>query len=855
MNLLSLLSQAKSIGELIENLKFFLEKNILSEIDFIDTEKIKEILSITDLKKILIDREKVIKDEKAYIPLKDEEKIYTIISFRKVDDKKIEEVENALNLTSVFLKNFRLLEDAKNEIFKLNFLFNFHRALESQIKENITNSLKELSFILNSKGLYFKTKGILIKLGSLTQLDDEKLLKVLPFFETKGEYIEFEELRLYCFLKEKSLILVEKDYLYDDEREFLISILELTEEWFEEKLPISFDLLDKLMSQKPNESIKFLKNFLYEKFNIKECEIYIKENGNYKSIIDRINFEERENLNFYKLKGRQGEYLISFTGEKKEIPLNLISIILDLLVINRKVENINKFNRVLMRIIEVISRTEKVDEILHQVCFILKEELDIVYAGFLLREDEDYLRMKVGIGYEDYEKLLERKLKIGYEGLSGFAAHTKEIIYSPDVSKDARYVQASPLVKSEVAIPILDENKAIGVMIVSSPKIDGFSKEDIETFEKISKLVSSFLRYRRIIDELQKNLYLLKEEEEFIDIILKNIPIGIIYAERDLYIKRVNYTAVYTLKLKEEDLKGTILCKIFEEHEPGDPNCIFKKSIEERVPLVKKNIEIKRGEEVLPLSLSSTFIYEREKIKGIILMIEDIKEVVALEEQLRRSERLSAIGRVAAHMAHEIKNPLASISVGIEYIYSTLSENDPKKKHLGVILREISRLDRLIKNLLSFARRPPLKRKKINLKDMIEELSIFFSQELSEKKIELKLILPEEDIIAFVDEDQMREVMENLIRNAIEAMPDGGRLTISLGEKKGGTIFISVEDTGVGIEPSELIHIFEPFYTTKKGGSGLGLSIVHKILEDHGAKISVESEKGKGTKFLIDLPK
>ncbi|MEN3044087.1 MAG: ATP-binding protein [Candidatus Hydrothermales bacterium] len=855
MNLLNLLSQAKSINDLIGNLKIYLEETLSSEVNLIDTEKIKDILNVADLKKILIDKEKVIKNEKVYIPLKDEEKIYTIISFQKKESEKIEEIENILTLTSVFLKNYRLFEDAKNEIFKLNFLFNFHRSLESQIKENIENSLKELSYLLNLKGLYFKSKNLLIKIGSLDKLDDEKLYKTLPSFETKGEYLEFDELKLFCFLKEKTILLAEKEYLFEDEREFLISILELTEEWYEEKLPVSYELLDKVIHLELNDSLKFLKNFLNEKFNLKECEIYIKEDEKYKSIAERINFEEREDLNFYKLKGRQGEYLISFTGEKKEIPLNLLSIILDLLTIKRKNEELDKLKRVLIRIMEVITHIENIDEILYHVCFIIKEELDIVYAGFLLREEEDYLRMKVGIGYEDYEKLLKRKLKIGLEGLSGFAAHTKEIVYSPDVSKDARYIPASPIVKSEVALPMIVDNKVIGVMIISSPKIDGFSKEDIETFEKISKFASYFLKYRKIIDELKKNLSSLKEEEEFIDVILKNIPIGIIYAERDLYIKRVNYAAIYTLKLKEEEIKGTILCKIFEEHEPGDPNCIFKKSLEERIPLVKRNVEVKKGEEVLPLSLSSTFIYEKEKIKGLILMIEDIKEVVALEEQLRRSERLSAIGRIAAHMAHEIKNPLASISVGIEYIYSSLEEDDPKKKHLGVILKEISRLDRLIKNLLSFARRPPLKRKRVNLRDMIEELAIFFGQELKEKKIELDLSLPEYDTIAFVDEDQMKEVMENLIRNAIEAMPDGGKLAISLGEKKGGTIFITVEDTGVGVEPSELAHIFEPFYTTKKGGSGLGLSIVHRILEDHGAKINVESEKGKGTKFLIDLPK
>lgn len=855
MELIDLLNESKSIGEIIKNLKNFLEKKFNSEIILIEPEKIRNLLDVKELKKLLIDKEEVIKEENFYIPLHDNEKIYTIIYLSPKDGLKIEELKRTLFTASIFIKNFRLFEDAKNEIFKLNFLFNFYRALETQAKENIENSLKELLYLLNLKGIYFKTKNFDLKIGSLENLEESKIKEIIPYFETQGESIIYEEKRIFSFSKIKTIFLIDKEVLNEEEKEFLNSIVNLSEEWYEEKLPFSSDFLEKVISLNFNESLKFVRSYLADKMDIYETQIFIKEEEKFKSIEDRAEFKEKEDINFFELKTSLGDYLISFRGEKKDINLTFLSLILDLLSLKKNFENLNKLNRVLMRIIDTIPYYQNIEEFLYNVGYIIKEELNILYVGFLLKEEEDYLRMKVGIGYENYEELSKRRLKIGVNGLSGHSVQRKEIIYAPDVSKDIRYIPASPFVKSEVILPLIVEKEAIGVIVVSSPKLDGFSMEDIEIFERISKLISSFLAYRNYIDGLKKELKSLKGEEEFIDIILKNIPIGIIYADRDLFIKRVNFASIYTLKLKEEEIIGSILCRIFEDHEPQDPNCIFRRSIEERIPLIKKNVEIKRGEESIPLSLSSTFIYEKERIKGFILMIEDIKEVVALEEQLRRTERLSAIGRIAAHMAHEIKNPLASISVGIEYIYASLQDDDPKKKHLGVILKEISRLDRLIKNLLSFARRPPLKRKRVNIKEMIEEILIFYSQEFREKKVDFYLSLSEYELIAYVDEDQMKEVLENLIRNAIESMPEGGKLTLQAGEKTGGIIFISIEDTGIGIEPSELAHIFEPFYTTKKGGSGLGLAIVHRIIEDHGAKIYVESEKGKGTKFLIEIPK
>ena len=667
------------------------------------------------------------------------------------------------------------------------------RAIEVHLTQcgRCQKTLEELNYLLGTKGIFFKTKKFEIKTGSFRDIDSNYILNLIPEFETHGEVLALDTLKTFCFSKVKTLILVDKENMKEEEKEFMVSVLNLTEEWEEEKFPFSYEFIKEIVDSDFEQAIKLIEIYLRDEFRMQNPRIIIKGYHKHRGTDEIEENEKRINFYFHKIKSKFEDFLIADTREIPELPVNYLTLLFNIVGIKKEYENLDKLHRVLKRTVKTVLDVRNIDDFLHTVGYIIKEELNVTYVGFLLKEDEEHLRMRIGIGYENYEELLNIKLRIGVDGLSGHVAQTGEKIYVPDVSKDPRYFTASSRVKSEVALPLKTENELFGVMVISSPEIDGFNQRDIEIFEAIANFVSSFIKDRKAIDELKQELFELKEEGKFMEVILKNIPVGIIYADRDLYIKRVNHSALYTLGLKEEEIKGMILCQIFEHHEPGSPECIFRRSIEERMPLVKKNVEIVREEERIPLSLSSTFIYEKDSIKGIILMIEDIKEVVALEEQLRRTERLSAIGRIAAHMAHEIKNPLASISVGIEFIYSSLPDDDPKKKHLGVILKEISRLDRLIKNLLSFARRPPVKRKRVNIKELIEEAVIFHGQEFKERNIKLNLNVPEYELYAYVDEDQIKEVLENLIRNAMEAMPEGGELTISASERSGGIISIS----------------------------------------------------------------
>jgi len=247
---------------------------------------------------------------------------------------------------------------------------------------------------------------------------------------------------------------------------------------------------------------------------------------------------------------------------------------------------------------------------------------------------------------------------------------------------------------------------------------------------------------------------------------------------------------------------------------------------------------------------------------GSIVIFQDLTKLREMEEELKRADRLAAIGSLAAGMAHEIRNPLASISGSIEILKEELGSSPGHQHLMDIILREVSHLNSLVADFLLFAR-PTLPGKEIiHLNEILEDILKVFalSPECNSK---IRLVTNFHDELSMLGDPQpIKQVFWNLFINAAQAMPDGGELRVELrrgpssppfdGELKQGEI--SITDTGSGIGENEINKIFDPFYTTKKDGTGLGLSIVHSILESYGGKITVRSQLGRGTTFLIRLP-
>ncbi len=239
---------------------------------------------------------------------------------------------------------------------------------------------------------------------------------------------------------------------------------------------------------------------------------------------------------------------------------------------------------------------------------------------------------------------------------------------------------------------------------------------------------------------------------------------------------------------------------------------------------------------------------------GAIVIFQDLTRVVEMEEELRRSERLGAIGQLAAGLAHEIRNPLASLSGAIELLTADLPSADRSSHTLAqIVRRETSRLNRLVSDFLTYARPGPGRFEPVALADLFDELRELVHRDAS-CGVELELEVPPE-ARALGNSDQLRQVFWNLVLNAAQSDPDDHVVRVRVrADADLRELEICVEDRGCGIAPDALARIYEPFFTTKPRGTGLGLATVQRVVEAHGGRIALASERGKGTTVHVFLP-
>lgn len=253
------------------------------------------------------------------------------------------------------------------------------------------------------------------------------------------------------------------------------------------------------------------------------------------------------------------------------------------------------------------------------------------------------------------------------------------------------------------------------------------------------------------------------------------------------------------------------------------------------------------------------FIPLRNKIQYFIDRIfykrspEEIEqENIKLKAELERTERLRSLGTLAAGMAHEIKNPLTSIKTFTEYLPKEYDKSEFREKFNRIVSSEVDRIDNIVKNILNFSKPRDLKKEDIDLQQLLDETLELLNNEILKHKIEVVKNYQLNGELFNGDYNQLKQAFLNIILNAIDAMPRGGELKIELSTDNSSLITV-ISDTGNGIEKDNLKHIFDPFYTNKDQGTGLGLSVVHGIIQRHKGKIEAESEVGQGTKFIVTL--
>jgi len=343
----------------------------------------------------------------------------------------------------------------------------------------------------------------------------------------------------------------------------------------------------------------------------------------------------------------------------------------------------------------------------------------------------------------------------------------------------------------------------------------------------------------------------LQDTSAITDELVTSLPVGLIATDKDGKIAFYNSAAERITGLDLSKARGRDPENILLSH-----FCGLKESLDRGESISEKEMECEFTEDkVVPVSVSaSKIINEEGQFVGKVLILRDLGEVRRLQDEIRRKEKLAAIGGLAAGVAHEIRNPLSSIKGIASYFKSKYDENSDDKEAASVMIQEVDRLNRVISELLEFARPTQLNLKSTDVNDLLEHSVRLIQQEAATKGITIKLNLSQKRLVADIDSDRFSQCLLNLYLNALQVMDTGGQLTIENSITEGNSIKIEIKDTGSGIKTEDLNKIFDPYFTTKAKGTGLGLAIVHKIIEAHNGQIKIRSVPGQGTVFTIVIP-
>lgn len=332
--------------------------------------------------------------------------------------------------------------------------------------------------------------------------------------------------------------------------------------------------------------------------------------------------------------------------------------------------------------------------------------------------------------------------------------------------------------------------------------------------------------------------------------VLESLPLGVVTVDANGLVNTANQAASWILDIPVEHLIGASAPKMLHDFLKG--NQLFTTlSIEHENRI--RQISLSRSH--VQRSLTQTALYP--ELQLTLLVMEDRTKWYAMEHHLREKERLAGIGELAAAMAHEIRNPLASISGSLELLDKSESITSAQRDRLNhIVSREVAQLNRLLDNFLVYARPAPPNRIRVDVALIVREVaeSVAQAREYTDNKLVIKSKSP---LYATIDPDQIRQILWNLLKNAFEATPPNHVIELrakSIKNKNSESIVLEVADSGSGIDVEIRNRIFEPFQTTKSSGSGLGLSIVHRIIDNHRGTISVGESKFGGALFSVVLP-
>ena len=338
----------------------------------------------------------------------------------------------------------------------------------------------------------------------------------------------------------------------------------------------------------------------------------------------------------------------------------------------------------------------------------------------------------------------------------------------------------------------------------------------------------------------------------FSDNVVENMPIGLIAIDDQQRIAACNHIAEGVLQLSVPNMIG-------KKAEQALPARLWQivTSLAEPDHVIEEEIDCAIADgSVVPLEIGASILLDEEGIfLGYILLFKDLTEVRSLRREIARSQRLASVGRLAAGVAHEIRNPLSSIKGFATYFKERYPDAPQDQETANIMIAEVDRLNRVVGQLLEFARPVPVSPKPASLNNLIDNSVKIIEQQAKEKQITVKTLNSAKADRAVIDPDRISQVLLNLYLNAIESMKPGGELAVELSaDGEENVIRIKVSDTGCGIPAKHLSRIFDPYFTTKSTGTGLGLAIAHNIIEAMDGQIKISSRPGEGTTFGITIP-
>jgi two-component system, NtrC family, sensor kinase len=391
--------------------------------------------------------------------------------------------------------------------------------------------------------------------------------------------------------------------------------------------------------------------------------------------------------------------------------------------------------------------------------------------------------------------------------------------------------------------------------------VDGalLSSEDVEILRTVSGYVAVAIENSLLYTDQQERAAELTLLKEFNESIIESINVGLLAVDLDGCVTRLNSALEEILGLRRADAIGRRVEDLFSEDFADTLHQVLGKDgwrLREIRNIYKLHTATLANRSLV-LNIALAPLQDGQGQTGALVVLEDVTTRISLEEQLQQREKLSSIGLLAAGVAHEVNTPLTGVSSYTQMLLGMLNENDPKHALLQKVRTQAERATNIVNNLLNFSRTGSATEfAEVNIARVLDDTLQLLEPQLRRSQIEIVRSYDDDAPNAYANAGKLQQIFTNLILNARDASPDGGRIIVATSTADDGSLAVEISDTGIGIAPENVAKIYDPFYTTKGvgQGTGLGLAVTYGIVQEHAGHISVESTPGRGTTFRITLP-